>query len=290
VFGISTPGPVDKKGPQGFVGPEEDPLVIPVNRLGGTTFVMDDGDDKFLRKTKPGEGPPEYSRTENNDTDGLSEIPHNELVRLRTRTGHQILLHNSEDLIYIGNAKGTTWIELTSNGKIDIFAEDSISIHTANDLNIRADRDVNIEAGRNFNVSALNNVHIEATSDVETLAGADTKITSVANSNINSGTEHRETAGKIYMNSSSKAEIATVLKKFALTDEEGTALESILLRIPTHEPWPHHENLDPLSYTPENTDIESASSPAVPTAWKQYSTTNDTFNKLRPPNVTEGEQ
>ncbi|MFM6199336.1 MAG: hypothetical protein ACKPE1_09375, partial [Dolichospermum sp.] len=54
----------------------------------------------------------------------------NELVRIRTRTGHQILLHNSADLIYIANAKGTAWVELTSNGKIDIFAQDSVSIHT----------------------------------------------------------------------------------------------------------------------------------------------------------------
>ena len=54
---------------------------------------------------------------------GAPNSPFNELVRLRTRTGHQILMHNSEDLIYIGNAKGTTWIEMTANGKIDIFAK-----------------------------------------------------------------------------------------------------------------------------------------------------------------------
>ena len=283
VFGISTPGPVDKAGPQGQVGPEEDPLLIPVNRLGGSTFVMDDGDDKFLRKTLASSGPPDYARTENNERDGLADIPHNELVRIRTRTGHQILLHNSEDLIYIGNASGTTWIELTSNGKIDIFAEDSISIHTKNDLNIRADRDVNIEAGRNFNVVSSNNTHIEAGANIETLAAVDTKVNSGGNSNINSGTEHRETAGKIYMNSASKAELTEALKTFDLTDDQGEAFQSIMLRVPTHEPWPHHENLDPLFYTPENTDIESATTPAVPKAWKEYSTLNDTFDKLKPP-------
>lgn len=288
VFGISTPGPLDKAGPQGKQGFRNNTVMIPTNRLGGTTFVMDDGDDKFLRKTPASEGPPEYARTENSDTDGDAKIPHNELVRIRTRTGHQILLHNSEDLIYIGNSKGTTWVELTSNGKIDIFAEDSISIHTKNDINFKADRDVNIEAGRNFNVSASQNVHIEATANVETLAGVDTKITSLANSNINSGIEHRETAGKIYMNSASKAEITEALKRFALTDEEGAALESIMLRVPTHEPWPHHENLDPLSYSAEKTDIEAGTPPAVPKAWTQYSTENDTFEKISPPNQNTG--
>jgi hypothetical protein len=288
VFGISTPGPLDKAGPQGLVGPEDDPITIPVNRLGGSTFVMDDGDDKFLRKTLASSGPPEYARLENSETDGDATIPHNELVRIRTRTGHQILLHNSEDLIYIGNASGTTWIELTSNGKIDIFAEDSISIHTKNDINFRADRDVNIEAGRNINLKAAEILHTEGNA-VESVSTTSTKITSGTTSHINSKTNHLETAGKIYMNSSTKAEAAKALKTFSLTDELGTAVDTIMLRVPTHEPYPHHENLDPLSYTPDKTDRESGTVPATPAAWKEYSTVNDTFDKLLSPDNT-GEQ
>jgi putative chitinase len=82
----------------------------------------------------------------------------NELVRIRTRTGHQILLHNSQDLIYIANSKGTAWIEMTSRGKIDIYAKDSVSIHTETDFNFRADRDINLEAGRNVNIKAIGNM------------------------------------------------------------------------------------------------------------------------------------
>ena len=81
-------------------------------------------------------------------------LPFNEHIRLRTRTGHQILLHNTEDLIYIGNAQGSAWIELTSNGKIDIYANDSINIRTETDLNIKADRNINIESGKDMNFTA----------------------------------------------------------------------------------------------------------------------------------------
>ena len=84
-------------------------------------------------------------------------LPYNESIRLRTRTGHQILLHNSEDLIYIGNAKGSAWVELTANGKIDIYAQDSINIRTETDLNIKADRDINIESGKDINITAGRN-------------------------------------------------------------------------------------------------------------------------------------
>jgi hypothetical protein len=155
VFGISTPGPLNKNGKTGPVGKKEHIVPnYPVSRLGGTTFVMDDGDDKFLRMTAPTDGPPTYASVENGDTSGDNTRPHNELVRIRTRTGHEILLHNSEDLIYITNSRGTAWIELTSDGKIDIYAQDSISVRTQNDLNFYADRDINMEAGRNINMKA----------------------------------------------------------------------------------------------------------------------------------------
>jgi len=156
VFGFSTPGPLDKRGgaPKGKYGEYQEKADIFVNRLGGSSFVMDDGDDKFIRKKHPSEGPVEYVNVESGGSGGDPTIPYNELVRLRTRTGHQILLHNSEDLIYIANARGTAWIELTSDGKIDIHAEDSISIQTETDINITAERDINFEAGRNINMRA----------------------------------------------------------------------------------------------------------------------------------------
>jgi hypothetical protein len=163
VFGISTPGPLDKTpgSKTGDVGVKDNVQKgVPVSRLGGTTFVMDDGDDKFLRKTKASEGPPVYMAVEQGEKGGDVKIPHNELVRIRTRTGHQILLHNSEDLIYIGNARGTTWIELTSNGKIDIYAEDSISLHTKQDFNVTADRDINLTARGVINLNATANTNI----------------------------------------------------------------------------------------------------------------------------------
>jgi hypothetical protein len=166
VFGISTPGPKDKTGPVGEIG--RSGKTVPnafTSRLGGTTFVMDDGDDRFLRKTPAGEGPPEYASLEAEEFDGDVDIPHNELVRIRTRTGHQILLHNSEDLIYIGNARGTAWIELSSDGKIDIFAQDSISIKTDKDLNLYSGRDINIEAKRNFNVKVHEEMHTHVLKD-----------------------------------------------------------------------------------------------------------------------------
>jgi uncharacterized protein (DUF2345 family) len=164
VYGISTPGPLDKrnKAKKGKVGKYDNQITKFVSRLGGHTLVMDDGNENFLRKYKPEEGPPEYADVEGGDTSGLIDYPKDESFRIRTRTGHQILLHNSEDLIYIGNASGTAWIELTSQGKIDIYASDSVSIRTESDFNFVADRDINLHAGRSINLFAETRINLQS--------------------------------------------------------------------------------------------------------------------------------
>lgn len=367
VFGISTPGPIDKQGPKGEYGKKQWRIKDkPVNRLPGSTFVMDDGDDKWERKKSPSEGPPEYANVNAGET-GLRDRPHNELIRLRTRTGHQILLHNSEDLIYIGNARGTTWIELTSDGKIDIFAADSINVHTKTDLNFFADRDFNLEIGRNFNVKIGAELHLQASTEkrilnkeqdilvkgdvkkiyektykreikgttdfkfignvkeridanhstktagisnnlvmgthslkvkgtrsltvegnnlifsggnlVQTTRGnlevnsaGSNNFTTAASTNIRSGGSHIESASVIHMNGPAAASAAITnklpdfkvpiiipipvpLKTHKLPGHTGSVeFNSILRRVTTREPYPHHENLDPLTFKPSNLD------------------------------------
>jgi predicted chitinase len=299
VFGISTPGPLDdspgaKRGKIGYEGNAQ----APVSRLGGSSFVMDDG-----------------------DINGQ-----NELVRIRTRTGHQILLHNSQDLIYIGNSKGTTWLEMTSMGKIDIYAADSISIHTEADFNFRADRDINIEAGRNIHMRAGKNMEtnvvgynylvvdgdqkisvrgshnetIGASSNITVATGYDVEaganinfsaegaVSLACEGNINLGTAATLNLGangnvlvsgsNIHLNGPSagapniatSAEPPPDLPLFSLPDKQvsygwsdgkfyntGT-IKTIMQRVPTHEPWPQHENVNPTKFSPAATDVTLA--------------------------------
>jgi uncharacterized protein (DUF2345 family) len=192
VFGISTPGPLDRRASakKQKIGKADSQATVPVSRLGGTQLVMDDGNDRYHRETSAAEGPVKYvdlldPANQKKGNEGSPTIPASEYFRVRTRTGHQILMHNSEDLIYIANARGTAWIELTSNGKIDIFAEDSISVHTQQDLNIRAARDINLEAGRNINMrTETGKWHVEIATDMEFLINADAKLTVGANLDI----------------------------------------------------------------------------------------------------------
>jgi len=162
VFGISTPGPHDTAGPKHRYGPQNAQINAPYNRLGGSSFVMDDGDTSMHRRLSAKEGPPDYANTESGDVSGDPKLPANELVRIQTRTGHQILLHNTEDLVYISHGSGDSWIEMTANGKIDIYSKDSISIRSEADLNFTADRDINFTAKENINMLAEKNIKMHS--------------------------------------------------------------------------------------------------------------------------------
>ena len=328
VFGISTPGPKDRRdgSPTVEIGTAGNKVTVPSNRLGGSAFVMDDGDERFVRTTHAEDGPPIYKNKGNNEPGGDRTIPQNELMRFRTRTGHQILMHNSEDLIYIGNSRGTTWIEMTSDGKIDIYAHDSVSISTDNDLNINAERDINMEAGRNVNIKAAGRytsggetgrVQIESKNNFNLHVGKDSKITvgqnqhikvkanqyidttgnlhikteqdnrltsTSGNTFINSAKEHRETAFYVHMNGpvapvASPAQQVSPLSTNTLPRVRPggviSGYQSILARSPQHEPWPHHENLDPLAFKKIYTDRDVPG--ALPSADRVL--TPDTFNK-----------
>lgn len=165
VYGISTPGPPVVGGKKAKAGSKNNKFDIYTSREGGTQFVMDDGIVVKDPKTQQ---------------EGITD----ELVRIRTRTGHQILLHNSQDLIYIANSRGTAWIEMTSDGKIDIFAADSVSIHSEEDFNFRADRDINIEAGNNLNFNARGTTHFQSGGMIEGFAGADVNWTAKNHFNV----------------------------------------------------------------------------------------------------------
>ena len=170
VYGWNTPGPLDKRNgkPKGKYGDLRTSVDFFRSRLGGSAFTMDDGDPSILRMGIAKENPAIYYDIDNTP-DNISKVdvtlPFNEHIRLRSRTGHQILLHNTEDLIYIGNANGTAWIELTSNGKIDVYAQDSINLRTETDLNIKADRDINIESGKDINFTAGRNYKLMVNND-----------------------------------------------------------------------------------------------------------------------------
>jgi len=278
VYGFSTPGPLDKRGgsPQGKIGVKESQATVHVNRLGSSSFVIDDGDDKFLRKGSPEDTPYEYVNKEASESGGDVTRPANEMIRFRTRTGAQIMINTSEDLIYINNSRGTAWIEMSSNGKLDVYAKDSISFHTETDFNFVADRDINFEAGRNINMIVNENIFQSAAANLEILVGANGNITAGAEINAKSGADTKITAGgtafidggpEVRLNEGVSAATA-VKSKFPQ-------------RVPQHEPWQGHENWNPLETAPDKTEAVDTESQDIHMEERPVHTDRTPMNELK---------
>ena len=240
VFGWSTPGPADWRdgSPRVAYGEQFGQSQVPFNRLGGHTFVMDDGDPSLYRTLDPSVGASAYAPLSEG---GNPLYPANELMRLRTRTGHQILMHNSEDLVLIMHGNGTM-IELTSGGKIDIYAKDSVNIHATTDINLKADRNINMEAGSAINMKSGTATNIQSGAALNLKVGADGKIT---------------TAGTLFLDGGPNVKINSGAS--ASTAPSPT-------RVPQGGGWTGSENLNPLAHTPAQTNnVEGTSSPPVGT-------------------------
>lgn len=147
VFGISTPG-----RPY-YANPSNDPAVNPdaylanlasgkltendykhSARVGGHTFVMDDG----------------------------NILGNDQLVRLRTAGGHQLMMNDTDNTLYISHKNGTSWIELTSDGSVNIFANNGFNVRSKGTINLHSDKDVNINAENNLTMRSGSATQIDA--------------------------------------------------------------------------------------------------------------------------------
>jgi hypothetical protein len=127
VFGISTPGRKDRGTTKVKVGTKDSEATDYVTRKTGHTFVMDDG-----------------------AVDGT-----NQLTRLRTASGHQLLMHDTEGVVYIANGSGNAYIEMQKNGRIDVYSGvGGINLRTEGDMNFHSDLNMNFHANGQVRMSS----------------------------------------------------------------------------------------------------------------------------------------
>jgi len=125
VFGISTPGRIRSDSQRPPIG--LDGTRVATDRDHGHSFVMDDG-----------------------AVDGT-----NQLTRLKTASGHQLLMHDTDGVVYIANASGNAYIEMQKNGRIDLYSGvGGINLRTEGDFNLHSDSNINMHAGGQIRMSS----------------------------------------------------------------------------------------------------------------------------------------
>ena len=107
-------------------------------------------------------------------------------IRFRTSTGHQLLMNDSEGIIYVGNAKGTTWIELGNQGTLDVYAIDSINFRSKN-INFHADENIKFHSTGYTQFVSEQQMHLQSGDDFVISSDGDLGISSKKFSVIASG-------------------------------------------------------------------------------------------------------
>ena len=208
-------------------------------RSRGHTFTMDDGD------------------IEGN----------NNQVRIRTSHGHQILLQDTEDLIYIGNSTGSAWIQLDKSGQMDLYSATNINVRSAN-INFHADNSIKFHAKNSIQMVAEQRSHLEGGELVDIISpkgnvrafgskGMDIKSSAATNieasgkMDLKAGPRMNLKAGCIGLQGAAsgaiQADTASVItKKDTRPNGQGffnadVDLRTTVDRVPTHEPYVEHE-------------------------------------------------
>jgi hypothetical protein len=132
----------------------------------------------------------------------MDDRPENGRMRFRTSTGHQIILDDTNERIYIATAEGNNWIELDKSGNIDIHSERRISIHANKDINFTTDETFRVHAKKGIHmysdgetrIHAKKDIHVRSDLNLRTHSAQETFIESGQNMNLKSSAEFRATS------------------------------------------------------------------------------------------------
>ena len=273
-WGVSTPGrPIYEGGftdetiADAATGTGKTAGLKVIARRAGHTLVMDDGD--ILGK--------------------------DQLVRIRSSLGHQILMSDDGQTLFIIHANGQSYIELGKEGTIDMYSTNSFNVRTQGDLNLHADNNININAGKQLNISA-ETIAISSEKETTQKVGTDfslyasgkytTKVdgkmsfASSSDASFYSDSITYFNGSKINLNTGSSSLVPQEVKPLPVTAHTDTLndatkgwaaapgkLLSIVSRAPAHAPWASaNQGVDVKVNNNASAALPSAPSPAVAAA------------------------
>lgn len=228
----------------------------------------------------------------------IDDDPSNELIRLRTRSGTQILVHETNGYVYINSGSGNSWVEVSDDG-IDIYSKGSVSVRAEQDFNVRAERNINLDAAGTINVTAGKNINSSAGAIMNNKAGS--KINEDAPTINNHASTHNTKAstvnrdGQISDNKGqAAADSVTAPATIARADVPEGMLDTTNSRMPTHEPFALHPKSKNLKPPMGDLPASGGSEPAVGSGSNGGSGTgpnqrNDTFDNAPTKNQKTGD-
>jgi len=221
VFGISTPGrPINPNDPELYPDPDsngsstQSQILGVRGRQGGHTFVMDDG-----------------------DANG-----NNQMMRLRTSTGHMIMMNDTKGFIYVINSKGTAWVEINATGDINVYAQSNLNIEAKGGLQLETQGALKLH-GKTVDIVSDGAFNMQGT-DINILGSGNTKVTGKSTLHLKGKNTYLTGDSCIQIKSDGHIDLKGTCHTINTADatkatEAGPA--STPSNMPTAEPWTGHK-------------------------------------------------
>jgi hypothetical protein len=203
-----------------------------------------------------------------------------QLVRLRTARGHQLLMHDTANSLYIAHADGSSWIEMTTDGSMKIYTKTGFSLRSEGAINIHSDGNINFNAGNNIRMKAANKIEMESSKTtlvtsslsakvagkIEMKAGGAFNLETAASLSLNASGKIIQNSSSISKNSDPAPQINDIkeLQLNTLPDtaynkdlgvwiNTGKSLSTIVTVAPSHEPY--FRGQPPVFFEPESNGV-----------------------------------
>lgn len=167
-------------------------------------------------------------------------------IRFRTTSGHQIILDDTNERIYIATAQGNNWIELDQDGNIDMYTTNKVNIRAAKDINLTSDETIRMHAKKGIHMHSDQEVRIKAGQDIHVKSDANVRINAGSNLNLQSGGTMNLLAG-----GNIAGDASAVHWNSGLATAAGEQLALWTNRVPAHEPWARTMTKTDTSHQPE---------------------------------------
>jgi hypothetical protein len=166
VFGISTPGKsLTGNKPQVTSDIQVEANQAVIGRTGGHSFVMDDG-----------------ALNADNVSDGTDQ-----LIRLRTSGGHQILMNDTQQVLYIASATGMQWLEFSNDGSINVYGKNGINVRTEGVMNLQGDAAIIMNSQGPIQINGDKGISMTTKSSMSLSAEVSLSLTATAMASLKAG-------------------------------------------------------------------------------------------------------
>jgi len=185
-------------------------------------------------------------------------------MRFRTSAGHQIILDDTNERIYINTAEGENWVQIDQDGNVDVFCK-RLSVHSTNEMNFTSGKTIRMFAKEGIHmvsqgelrIQTNNDLHIRSAGNIRTFCngsnfteakgaihvktGSTLHLTSDGQMNLFASGNIVETGAQIHLNGPNAAPAASPAEQPAFWTN----------RVPSHEPWGRSPTASDFTHSPK---------------------------------------